>query len=133
MLKTILGIIIGMLVGIFLIVIIQSLGHMLFGIADPGIDLENAEQVKEMLQDMPLGALLFVPLSYAVGSFGAGVIATLISEKRYKHWPAIISGSILLIFGIVNLFELPHPAWLAVIIVAVFLPSAYFGYKVLRR
>ena len=133
MLKTILGITLGIIIGIFTIVMVEGLGHILFGVADPGFDLEDPLAVKKMLQDLPLGALLFVPLSYAVGSFIAGVVSTFISEKRFSFWPAIISGGTLMLFGIVNLFSLPHNAWLAVIIVIVFLPSAFLGYKILRR
>ncbi len=133
MLKTILGIVVGILAAIFVITVIQGVGHHLYGIADPNIDLEDAEAVKEMLANLPLAALLFVPFSYAVGSFVAGFISTLISERRYKQWPAIISGGVLLIFGVVNLFQFPRSTWLAVVIVVVFLPSAFLGYKVLRR
>lgn len=133
MLKTILGIVVGIIVGIFIITVVQGVGHHLYGIADPNIDLEDPEAVKEMLANLPLAALLFVPLAYTLGSFIAGFISTLISERRYKHWPAIISGGVLLLLGIINLFQLPHPTWLAVVIVIVFLPSAFLGYKVLRR
>jgi len=133
MLKTILGITLGLILGIFVITLVEGLGHILFGVADPNLDLEDPEAVKAAMANLPLAALLFVPLSFAVGSFVAGLISTLISERSYTFWPAIIAGGALMLLGVVNLTQLPHPTWLAVIIVIVFLPSAFLGYKVLRR
>ncbi|MCC6837959.1 MAG: hypothetical protein IT234_05420, partial [Bacteroidia bacterium] len=57
----------------------------------------------------------------------AGALTSTFIAKE-KHIPhAINIGGILMGLGAINLFTIPHPTWMIIISLIVFLPSAYLG------
>lgn len=44
-----------------------------------------------------------------------------------RPWPALIAAAVLEAFGTANLLMLPHPVWLAMTSILIFLPAAGFG------
>ena len=56
------------------------------------------------------------------------VVASVIAiEKKYNK--AITVGGILMGLGVFNLVTIPHPTWVVILALLVFLPFAYFGGK----
>ena len=130
-LKLIAAVFVGLMIGVIVIFIIETLGHSLYP-PPPGIDLTNSDAMAEIIQQAPVGALLFVILAYAIGSFVGGAVTHLIGRFP-KQIDALITGLILLIFGAYNLINIPHPLWMVILGLLCFLPSAYFGGWVVRR
>jgi hypothetical protein len=75
--------------------------------------------------------MLLVLLAYATGAFGAGYVAAK-TAKDQQMLMALIAGFILLIFGVVNLMEIPHPLWFAIASLILYLPIAWLGSKLVR-
>jgi hypothetical protein len=68
--------------------------------------------------------LIFIALSQAAGAFSGGFVGTIISRRRRV---ALIYGVIALVFGATNLIAVPHPVWLAVLLIILPIPSALLG------
>ena len=120
----------GMIIGM-----VQQLGHNFFpppkavqeALASQD-DAVRMKAIKEYLPNAPVEALLFVPLAYAVGSFGGGALAARIARRR-QVLHALIVGGLMMAGGVMMLVSLPHPAWLAVLCLVAFLPAAWAGAK----
>lgn len=114
---------------------VQKLGHSFFpppkavqeALASQD-DAVRMKAIKEYLPNAPVGALLFVPLAYAVGSFGGGALAAWIARRR-QLLHALIVGGLMMGGGVMMLVAMPHPPWMAVLCLAAFLPAAWAGAK----
>lgn len=106
---------------------VQKLGHQVYPPPE-NLDTKNLEAMKAYVASLPMGAMLFVLLSYVVGTFAGGWLATKIARVPQMHVPLTVGG-IQLFFGIINLVMIPHPLWFAIASVLVFLPAAYLGGK----
>ena len=131
MVKKILIVLLGIVCGSVLIYAVEAIGHLVYPPPEQ-MDLNDIEAMKAMIKTLPIGALLFVLLAYAVGSFGGGFIVTLFSKSR-KPLLAIVVGVVLAIFGIINLFMIPHPVWFAVASILLYVPCAYMGSLIAKR
>ncbi len=81
---------------------------------------------------VPLGAMVFVILAYAAGSFGGGwVAARLAAARKLRH--ALVVGGVLMLAGVSNLVTIPHPTWMVIATLVVFLPLAYAGGRLAQR
>jgi hypothetical protein len=120
----------GMIIGM-----VQQLGHNFFpppkavqeALASQD-DAVRMKAIKEYLPNAPVEALLFVPLAYAVGSFGGGALVAWIARRR-QLLHALIVGGLMMGGGVMMLLSLPHPPWLAALCLAAFLPAAWAGAK----
>ncbi len=127
MFKRILFIVIGLVVAAAVVSVIEALSHQIYPLPD-GIGYEDIDALKEYIQnDLPVGAMLFVMLAHAVGTFAGSFTATKLSKGKASA--GIIVGMVMMIFGLITLFTLPHPLWMSVLDLAVYLPAAYFGVK----
>src|SRR5205085_12143661 len=90
------------------------------------------QAVREAVGKMPAGALLIVLAGYFVGTFcGAWVAARLTRIwPTAPHWPmthAMTVGLVVMLAGIKDLADLPHPAWFVVCYFIVFPAAAFLG------
>lgn len=127
MMKNILGVLAGIISAFILIFLVEKVGHSIFPVAE-NIDFGDKEAMKKIIDTMSFGALLTVIIAYAIGSFGGGFVCALISENNKIRY-SVITGIILLIFGLINLFMIPHPVWFMIVNVLVYIPFAFFGGK----
>ncbi|MBN4051924.1 hypothetical protein JYT53_00315 [Cytophagaceae bacterium AH-315-L13] len=128
MLRNSLSIGAGIITGGMLIFLVETLGHTIYP-HPADFDYTDKEALAELIQNAPIGALLFVILAWAVGSFGGGLVASLISNED-KIRKALIVGVVLMILGIMNMLMVPHPIWFWILGMAVYLPMAYLGGKI---
>ncbi len=125
MFKRILSVLAGIVSGIIIIYLIEMGSHIIYPFPST-FDMNNPESVKQYIDTAPFGAILFIAIAWAVGSFIGGFVTSLIS-KSSKTTLSMIVGVILMIAGLINLLTFPHPVWLWIVGLAVFLPSAYLG------
>jgi hypothetical protein len=127
MLRNILAIVAALIAGCVAILVIEITGHQLY--PPPGnIDLNNEEALKTYFSNAPAVIFLFIILAYAVGSFISGLVASLIAAHN-KLKKALTLGWILMGFSIYNLITIPHPVWVVICGILVFIPFAYIGGK----
>ncbi|WP_192821145.1 hypothetical protein [Rufibacter sp. LB8] len=125
MFKSILSVLGGTALGVFTIGVIQYLGSQVYPLP-AGLTSNDSVAMASYLEQAPAGMLLLVLLAYAFGSFFGGMLgARYAPGKPIGH--ALAVGIILLLFGITNLWMMPHPIWFVVAAVVVFVPMAFFG------
>lgn len=125
--RKILAVVAGVILAGVVTFAVQKIGHQVYPPPE-NLDTKNMEAMKAYIATLPVGALLFVLLSYIVGSSAGGWLAAKIVRTSQIHLPLTVGG-IQLLFGIMNLVTIPHPVWFAIASVIVFLPAAYFGGK----
>jgi hypothetical protein len=126
MFKNFLAVVAGVLTAMVLIGFFEWLDWYFYPMP-PGTDIKNPDVVNQLISQMPIGAFLWLLVGYAVASFGGGFVATLISGKE-RSMPALITGSVVTLGGIMNLCMIHHPWWFVILNVAEYLPFAWLGY-----
>jgi 4-hydroxybenzoate polyprenyltransferase len=128
--RSILAVVAGLVLGVVIIAAVEYMSHMVYP-PPPGLDMKDPEAMKAMVANLPVGALLFLLLAWALGSFGGGWLAARLSQRlQTRH--AMIVGALLMLAGIMNMIMIPHPAWLWVLGIAVYLPAAYLGARLVK-
>ncbi|MCH2378826.1 MAG: hypothetical protein MK236_05320 [Pedosphaera sp.] len=121
------------------ILIIQNIGINLYPPPEElKALLKSADKVvqenafKELIATAPIGALWLVLLAYAVGTTVGGWLAARMAPHHPLGHAALI-GACLLGGGIINFALIPHPTWMVIIGVLIFIPSALLGAIVCTR
>ncbi len=127
MVRIIIGVIAGLVIGVLVIYAIESLGHRLYPLP-PGVDLEHPEAMGEWIETLPAGAFAIILAAFVGGSFAGGLVSTLIARDRPV--PALLVGGLLTVAGIANVMMIPHPLWFTIVSVLVYLPAAWLGARV---
>jgi hypothetical protein len=113
MLRSIFGIILGILVGGIVVGLIELPGYFIHP-PPPGFDMSDPEAMKSHFAKAPLAALAGVGIAWTVGPFVAAWLAATIARRAcLVH--ALIVGAFFLLMDVLNLLSFPHPAWLAAI------------------
>ncbi len=115
----------GLFGSVVLIMAVQAVGTWLYP-PPPGTDFTDPEAVAALMAQIPLGALLMVEASYAVGSLAGGAIVWLVSPDRATRL-AVVLGGLLTLAGFANLAAIPHPLWFGVLSTATYVPCAVLG------
>ena len=128
MIKNILAVILGLIIGNIAIMSLHYLGLYFYPLPE-GVDMSDMTAIAEYVTIAPLGSLLMVMLAHIGGTFIAGLSATLLSKEIII---AYIVGGFFTIMGIWNLYLLPHPMWFNIEFV-LYLPAAIFGFKLATK
>jgi hypothetical protein len=107
MLRSVLSVVAGVLLGSVIILIVEMTDHALFP-PPPGLDPANSESLK----NIPAGALGAVIMAWFAGAFGGGVVASLIA-RRWAPAAWVVAATILLLAG-ATMAQIPHPLWMIV-------------------
>jgi hypothetical protein len=125
MLRGVLAVIAGVVAAVVVIMLAELGCSQLFPLP-PGLDPTNREAIEAHVAKLPLIALLLVVLGWALGSIAGGWVAARISRTNATR-SALIVGTLLLIAGVMNMMTIPHPLWMWIAGLAVYLPSAWLG------
>jgi len=131
MLRKILAVIFGMLVGAIVVFLVDMFGHTIYPFPE-GLDMDDTAAVNAYVAAAPVGAMLFVVLAWVLGSFVAGTVATLICNDG-KSVYALTCGVLLLIGGITTLVMIEHPTWMWIVSAFAFISPAWLGYRLVRK
>ncbi|WP_421788423.1 hypothetical protein [Hyphobacterium sp.] len=128
MLRIILGIVAGLVAAVVTVMIVETIGHMIFPPPE-GVDITDPEQLAAIMSEIPLGAKITVLVAWAIGIFIGGTLAILISKRNWSAW---IVGLAVLAMGIVTMTMIPHPVWMMIAtplitVLAVVLTVRLFG------
>ena len=126
MARKVLGTIAGMIAAIIVIMLVQSVSHLMFPLPE-GLSAQDKAGLREHFQSLPTTAFLMVILAYALGSLAGGFVSAMVSKVRYM--PALVIGGLLTLGGIANGMMIPQPLWVTIVSLLTFIPSAYLGAK----
>ena len=130
MLRKILAIVLGVVAGGIVVGVTEAIGHMIYPVP-AGLDPTKPELIAEYIRTAPMGALVAVLVSWALGALVAGIVATLIARVADAKF-ALIAGGVLLVFSLINMFVIPHPGWFRIAGILLFLPMAALGYLLVK-
>jgi hypothetical protein len=125
--KNFIAVVAGLAAGMCIISIIELISSSVYPLPAE-LDFKNKNSLKDYIENVPSGSLLFVLTGWALGSFAGGLVSSLISENK-KIKCALITGAILFMTGLINLITLPHPLWFWIAGLSVYFPFAYAGGK----
>ena len=131
MARRILSVIAGLLVAMVVITGVEAVIPLLYPVP-PGLDMKDPAAFKVYVAALPIGALLMVILAHSLGALVGAVVATLIAG-RASIWPGMIVGALVMVAGIVNLFQISHPVWFSVVDLLLYLPAAYGGARLMLK
>ncbi len=125
-----LAIALGLLAGFIVIVLAEGISGLIHPLPAE-IDRTDTAAIETFMREQAsAGMFLGVLLGYLLGAFAGGFAAAWfekLPEKRLRA--ALITGAILMAFGLMNLFMLPHPAWFWVSSLLVYIPASWLGGK----
>jgi len=124
-----LAVIAGVVVAFAVIAGIEAIGHQVYPVP-AGLDLSKPKLIQEHVQNLPLGALLFVLVAWLAGAFIGGVVAAFVARARAVLVSATV-GTLVLAATIANLIMIPHPLWMAVAGIAGVVLAAWFAGRIM--
>ena len=124
MLKRVLGVIAGLVVGIVVIMGCEAVAGLIFDLPQ-GADPDDREAMKAAIAQMPAGAFLMVLLGWALGIVVGSVVANVIGG-RTSRVPGYVVAGVFTLGALVTMAMLPHPVWFWIATLVV-LPLATYG------
>lgn len=130
MVRNIIAVILGLVVATLVIMSIQMISYSLYPMPE-GIDPTDTEAMRTHVQSLPPMAFLIVLLSYFMGTLIGVIVAIKVADTHHKQL-ALGIATVLMILGIINLFQITHPMWFNIICVLLFIPTALLGYQLAK-
>jgi hypothetical protein len=112
MIRTILGLLGGVITAGVTVAIGHQIGHRFYP-PPPGLDLSDMEAFRELVATMPTGAFVAVLLAWLAGAFTGPIAALLIGRHRPILLTVLVAGFFLAAV-VSNLLALPHPVWMCI-------------------
>ncbi|MEZ5399753.1 MAG: hypothetical protein R2729_08780 [Bryobacteraceae bacterium] len=125
MIRVVAAVVAGVLAGFVSEAAVEAAGHALFP-SPAGLDIANPDLLAEYLPGIPLGAKLFLVLSWIAGSFVGGWVATAIAPSE-RATAAIAVGVAMLAVGAYGISAARYPWWMAALGLIVPVPSAWLA------
>lgn len=104
--RSILGLIAGILVAVAAMLVISQIGAMFFPVTSLDADARDPEQFSAAFRGAPIGTKLSLILAFLGASWAGGVVARLVSRQGWTVW-AIAGLMLLLALAILNIIALP--------------------------
>lgn len=111
MLRSVLGVIIGIISGFVVIYAVEHVGQLIWPVATE-LDLKDKAAAAAFLAGMPIGGLVTVVVAWILGAYTGSMVALLMSDRR--RIAGIIPAALIFAATVLVLFMLPHPLWMAV-------------------
>lgn len=129
-----LAVALGLFVGIVLIVLSEQISGLIYPMpAD--IDPTNMDAINGFMRNgASIEMFWVVLLGYAFGTFAGGFTASWFEKlQTVRLRAALITGGILMAFGLMNLFVIYHPIWFWISSLLIYLPAAWLGGQLAMR
>lgn len=131
MIRNVLSVIGGLAIAVVTFLITETINTSLHP-TPTNLDFNDAEVVKSFYESQPLSFWLLVLLGWIVGSFLCGLLIKRISHPEKKILP-IIAGILLTLSAVANFSLLPHPTWVVIFGLLVFIPSTFLGHSFYKK
>ena len=117
----------GVIISMVLVWVVEKIGHVVY---PPPADLNFADPdaMRDYIETLPLGALLFVAAAWFIGTLGGTCAACAIGTAKPMIF-AMVVGGLMLVATVVNLVMIPHPTWFSILGVVGILIAAWLGTK----
>ena len=129
MVRTLVGIVVGVVCAAAIVAVVESLGHMIFP-PPAGVDMKDPQALKTIMHQIPFGAKAAVLVAWGLGVFGGGLVAKVISKGAPNAVWAV--AAVMLVFSGITLVMIPHPVWMIVGAVVVTVIGALAADRVIK-
>lgn len=127
MLRTVLGVVAGVVAGFGIVFAVEWLGHQIFPMpADMPTDPEG---MKAMIASLPVETLGAVVAAWTLGALGGALIANAVARRALAGWITVL---LLIAATVANLVMFPHPAWMAICGIALPVVMAWLAQRIQR-
>jgi hypothetical protein len=109
MLRGVLGVVAGLVAGALATGGAEAIGHLLYPLPE-GLNVQDPETQKTLMQVMPTEAKVAVVIAWAFGIFVGSTVAVLIAQRQ--SWPAWVVAVLLFAAGLCTMTIIPHPDWM---------------------
>ncbi|WP_027420111.1 hypothetical protein [Crocinitomix catalasitica] len=131
MTNRLLAVLAGTIAGVLVIFLGDILIHTLF--PAPGyLDMRIKGDVEKAIELMPIMALVLMLFYWLLSSFIGGLVAGKIAKHNWQL-PTIFTGIVLLMAAVFNMISIPHPIWMVIIAIVLYVPAAYYGGKIMNK
>ena len=127
-LKNVLAVVVGWLIGSAANFGIVMLGHQLVALPE-GVDPMDSASIAEHADAFTSSHYIFPFLAHAIGTLLGAFIAAKIATEVFSRTGALIVGVLFLLGGIMAAYMLPAPMWFVVLdLVVAYIPMALLGW-----
>jgi len=112
MLRRIFAVLLGLVAAFATVMLVEWISHQIYP-PPPGLDFNNAEQVRQHVATLPLGAFIAVLTGWLMGTLVGGLVACQIAREKPAVFASII-GTVMMAATIANLVMIPHPSWFSI-------------------
>ena len=110
MLRTILGIVAGVVVAFVVLMGLEMAGHAAMP-PPAGLDPADPEDLKQMVASASTAAKAWVVFAWFAAAEAGGWVARRLSRASWAGW--VIAG-LIVVGGIANIMMIPHPLWMQI-------------------
>jgi len=135
MLRSFLAVLAGLVLGMFVITAVESMIPMIYPVPK-AIDPSDPEALRAMMAGMPTGVFVILMCGWTFGALAGGLLAARLASTWFHKAPllhALAVGVVQTAGAIANFTMLPHPTWVLVAGMLVFIPMALLGGKLGQR
>ena len=129
MIRNILAVILGIIVGMIFNMAVVILNTAVLYPVPEGYDWNDSEMVADYFAGLPVTAFLIVIVAHIGQAFFGGLVAAAISRNAAMV-VAMIVGVFTLIGGVLNMMMIPNPAWMW-IEMPLYLLAAYLAARII--
>ena len=126
--KQVIAVLAAVIAGFIALAAVTFLSSMVYP-APEGLDVNDAEAMRAYVESVSIGGKLIVLASWVIGAFVAGFVAQKMAPEGKGMVSAMIAGAVLLLAGIMNALNIPHPLWMTIIGLLQYIPVARIGAK----
>ena len=118
----------GLFAGIVMIVIMEQISGLMYPLPAE-VDPSDMDAINNFMRnEASIEMFLIVLLGYGLGAFVGGFTASWFEKlQTVRLRAALITGGILMVFGLMNLFVIDHPVWFWICSLLVYIPAAWLG------
>jgi len=130
-LRSALSVLAGLIAGYVLITIFEIVGTLVYPLP-AGVDPMNMEALREIVDQIPAGAFVFIIVGWGVGTFAGSWVAGRIATRN-KSARGLVVTVLLTLGGLFTLLAIPHPVWVWVLGLAALVGGGYAGSRLAAR
>ena len=131
-LRNVLAVVGGVIIGSLVNMAILIIGSYIIPVPE-GMDMMNAESIKEHMHLFQFKHFVFPFLAHALGTLVGAFVAAKFGVVKPLQL-AILVGVFFLAGGIANIKMIPSPVWFTVVdVVLAYIPMAWIGYTLAKR
>ncbi|MFN6379563.1 MAG: hypothetical protein ACK4WD_09820 [Flavobacteriales bacterium] len=127
--KKIFAVILGLVIGSVFITLVEKVNSTMYPLPE-GMDATDIEAFKAFVAGLPDQAFILIFIGHICGALVGGLVSWLIVKNTII--PSMIVGALFTVAGLFNLFMIHHPWWMWTE-VALYMPAAYLGTRLLKK